>query len=185
MKQILIISGHPDLAHSLANKTILEELQKLLPVAEYAYLDRLYPDFRIDAETEQKRLQGADVIVLQVPLVWYGMPALMHKWMEDTFTHGFSHGSEGDKLKGKQLVVSFTSGASEDMYSRGGLQNYPIEDFLPPLRQMANLCRMKWGGYVYSGGLSYAGRADRELARAMREKAVRHARRLVEVLDEL
>lgn len=34
MKKILIISGHPDLNDSFANKTILEEIHKLLPEAE-------------------------------------------------------------------------------------------------------------------------------------------------------
>ena len=57
MKNILIVSGHPDLNNSFANKNILEELNSLLPEAEFAYLDKLYPDFRIDIETEQKRLQ--------------------------------------------------------------------------------------------------------------------------------
>lgn len=50
MKKILIISGHPDLNDSFANKTILEEIHKLLPEAEIVYLDKLYPDFRIDPQ---------------------------------------------------------------------------------------------------------------------------------------
>ena len=50
---------------------------------------------------------------------------------------------------------------------------------------MANLCGMEWCGYVYSGGLSYASRHDAaELAR-MKEKAIRHARLLVEKLKGL
>ena len=35
--------------------------------------------------------------------------------MDETFVHGFSHGSTGDKLKGKK-------------------------EFSPPLKQFANLC---------------------------------------------
>ena len=38
--------------------------------------------------------------------------------MEETFVHGFSHGSTGDKLKDKKLIVSFTSGAPEEMYQK-------------------------------------------------------------------
>lgn len=56
MKKILIVSGHPDLNDSFANKTILEETKKLLPEAEFVYLDKLYPDFQIDVKTEQERL---------------------------------------------------------------------------------------------------------------------------------
>lgn len=185
MKNILIVSGHPDLNDSFANKTILEELARLLPDAETVCLDKLYPDFRIDVQAEQERLLRADIIVLQFPLFWYSAPSLLHRWMEQTFTHGFSHGRTGDKLKGKQLMLSFTSGAPEEMYRRGGLQNYPIDDFLIPYKQMANLCGLQWEGYVYSGGLSYASRHDEaELAR-MKEKAVNHAIRLAQELEKL
>lgn len=105
--------------------------------------------------------------------------------MEQTFVHGFSHGHTGDKLKGKQLVLSFTSGAPEDMYRHGGLQNYPIEDFLPPYKQLANLCGLQWEGYVYSGGLFYASRQDENELLRMKEKAIVHAHTLMEKLNAL
>lgn len=185
MKKILTVSGHPDLNDSFANKTILEETKELLPEAEFACLDKLYPDFRIDVQAEQERLLRADIIVLQYPLFWYSAPSLLHRWMEQTFTHGFSHGRTGDKLRSKQLVLSFTSGAPEEMYRYDGPQHYPIDDFLPPYKQMANLCGMEWCGYVYSGGLLYASRHDTaELAR-MEAKAIRHAHLLVEKLKSL
>lgn len=182
MKKILIVSGHPDLNDSFANKTILEETKKLLPEAEFVYLDKLYPDFQIDVKTEQERLLRADIIVLQYPIFWYSAPSLMHRWIEQTFTHGFSHGTTGDKLRGKQLVLSFTSGAPEEMYRQGGLQCYPIDDFLPAYKQMAKLCGLQWCDYIYSGELSYASRHDEtELAR-MKDKAIQHAHLLVEKL---
>ena len=104
MKNILIVSGHTDLNDSVANKTILEELEKELPQAEFDYLDRLYPDFQIDIPAEQEKLVKADVLVLQFPVFWYAIPSLMSRWMEQAFQHGFSHGSTGDKLKGKKLI---------------------------------------------------------------------------------
>lgn len=79
MKKILIVSGHPDLNDSFAGKTILEETKKLLPEAEFVYLDKLYPDFRIDVQAEQERLLRADIIVLQYPLFWYSAPSLLHR----------------------------------------------------------------------------------------------------------
>lgn len=185
MKKILIVSGHPDLKDSFANKTILEETRTLLPEAEFVYLDKLYPDFRIDVQAKQERLLRADIIVLQYPLFWYSAPSLLHRWMEQTFTHGFSHGRTGDKLKGKQLVLSFTSGALEEMYRYDEPQHYHIDDFLPPYKQMANLCGMEWCGYVYSGGLSYASRHDATELVRMKEKAVRHTHLLVEKLKGL
>ena len=69
MKNVLIISGHTDLATSVANKTILETLANRLPKAEIVKLDELYPDFKINVEAEQQRLIRADIIVLQFPVL--------------------------------------------------------------------------------------------------------------------
>ena len=85
MKNVLIISGHTNLAASVANKTILETLNERLPEAEIVKLDELYPDFKIDVEAEQQKLLRADIIVLQFPLFWYSAPSILERWMEETF----------------------------------------------------------------------------------------------------
>jgi len=179
MKNILIVSGHNNLNQSFANKIILEKLQHLLPQAEFDFLDKLYPDYRIDVDKEQQRLIKADVIVLQFPFFWYGMPSILKKWIEDVFIHGFSHGSTGNKLHGKKIIMSFTAGAPGEMYQHGGLQNYTIDEFIPPMRQFANLCGMEWQDYIFSSGLSYASRNDRAILEQMRQKAIAHAEKLV------
>jgi len=185
MKNILVVSGHPDMNDSFANKTILEEMIKLMPEAEYVYLDKLYPDFHIKAEVEQQRLLKADIIVLQYPVFWYSMPSLLHRWIEQTFLHGFSHGSTGDKLKGKKLVLSFTTGAPEEMYSHEGAMNCTMDELLLGAKLMANLCQLQLCGYVYTGGVSYAIRNDAEKLDEMRTKSVEHAHRLVKKLKAL
>lgn len=185
MKNILVVSGHTDLNNSVANKTILEELQKNLPNADFLILDKLYPTFQINTEAEQQRIVNSDIIVLQFPLFWYSVPSIMSRWIEEVFVHGFSHGSTGNKVRGKKLVLSFTSGAPEEMYQTGGLQNYPIEDFLPPLKQFANLCGMDWCGYIYSGGLSYANRNDETKLKQMHDKSLEHASRLLKHINSI
>ncbi len=179
MKNVLIVSGHTDLKQSFANQIIIDELKRLLPQAEYALLDDLYPDYRIDVPTEQERLLRADIIVMQFPFFWYTMPSLMKKWGENVFVHGFSHGSTGNKLHGKKLIMSFTAGAPESMYQHGGLQNYTIDEFMPPMKQFANLCGMEWQDYVFTGGLSYANRCDEIKLEDMRKRSIAHAERLV------
>lgn len=109
----------------------------------------------------------------------------MQKWLEDVFVHGFSHGRTGDKLRGKKLVISFTSGAPEEMYQKAGLQNYEIDEFLPPLKQTANMCGMQFSGVVYSGGLSYQSRHDEEKLAVMHQKAILHAKRVAELVKNL
>ncbi|MBQ8920049.1 MAG: NAD(P)H-dependent oxidoreductase [Acidaminococcaceae bacterium] len=186
MKKILIVSGHTNLNNSFANKIILDKLAKDLPEAVFDYLDKEYPDFAIDVKAEQQKLVDADIIVLQFPVFWYSYPSIMHRWMEDVFEHGFSHGSRGKALLGKKLVASFTTGAPEEMYVKGGPQLYPIDELvIPAIKSTANLCSMDYAGYVYTGGVSYAGNPDEEKAKEMRAKAEKHAERLEALLATL
>ena len=185
MKNVLIISGHTDLSTSVANKTILDTLSERLPQAEIVRLDMLYPDFRIDVKAEQERLLRADIIVLQFPVFWYSAPSILERWMEETFQHGFSHGSTGDKLKGKKLVLSFTTGAPAEMYRRDGVMGYDIEDFLSCYKAMCALCQMEYAGHVFTGGVSYGNRTTPELIEGQKAVSVEHAERLVQLLERL
>ena len=186
MKKILIVSGHTNLNNSFANKIILDKLAKDLPEAVFDYLDKEYPDFAVDVKAEQQKLVDADIIVLQFPVFWYSYPSIMHRWMEDVFEHGFSHGSRGKALLGKKLVASFTTGAPEEMYVKGGPQLYPIDELvIPAIKSTANLCSMDYAGYVYTGGVSDAGNPDEEKAKEMRAKAEKHAERLEALLATL
>lgn len=185
MKHVLVISGHTNLKESVANKTILETLEKKLPEAEIVKLDELYPDFKIDVKTEQERLLRADIIVFQFPVFWYSAPSLLQRWMEETFQHGFSHGSKGDKLKGKKLVLSFTTGAPEAMYSHNGAMGYDIEDFLPCFKATCRLTQMDYAGYIFTGGVSYGNRTSPELIEQQVKVSEGHAERLIKLLETL
>ena len=140
MANILIVSGHTNLDDSVANKEILYRLKELLPDVEFDLLSELYPDYKIDVEKEQEKLQKADIIVLQYPIFWYSMPSLLERWMEEVFQHGFSHGTTGDKLKGKRLIISFTTGAPEEAYTKEGRMRYTIGEFLNPIKATCKQC---------------------------------------------
>jgi putative NADPH-quinone reductase len=179
MQNILVISGHTDLQDSVANRTILEELQLELPEADFLYLDQAYPDFKIDVKKEQARLMQADVIVFQFPIFWYAIPSLLQRYLEEVFQYGFSHGDTGDKLQGKRLIASFTTGGTEKMCTKDGLMGFDIDEFLPSLQATANLCGMEWGEFVYTGGVSYQMRNDQAAHTQMITKAKDHAKRVV------
>lgn len=186
MSHVLIVSGHTDLAHdSFANKAILEELAKTLPEATIDYLDREYPNFVIDVAAEQKKLEAADIVVLQFPIFWYSMPSLMAKWMEDTFVHGWSHGSTGHALQGKKLLISFTTGAPADLYVEGGPKMFPVESMMTRFQQVANLTGMVYEGYIFTGGVSYASRSNEEAAKTMLGACHDHVERLLARINEL
>ena len=183
MSNVLIVSGHPRTGDdSVANKTILEELVALLPDAEIDHLDELYPNYTFDVEAEQEKLRDADVIVLQYPLWWYGWPSLLHKWVEDVFVRGFSHGSTGTALRGKKLVASVTTGAPQAYYAADSVD---FNDLLTPAKATCALTGMEFAGSLPLFGVSYANRTD-EAARAdMVERSREHAKRLAEFISSL
>lgn len=187
MTRLLIISGHPDLDHSLANRTILSDLQDLPGFqVEQRRLDRLYPDFRIDVAAEQAALVQADIIVWQFPLHWYALPALLKKWVDDVLVFGFAHGTGGDKLHGKVLIQSFTTGAPAEAYAHGKPMNFTIEEFLPPQRQTAALCGMEYRSPIHSSAMMFIPGVSSDADRANVEaRAHNHADRLIAALRNL
>ena len=183
MTNVLIVSGHPRLGDdSVANKTILEELASLLPEAAFDQLSDLYPDGVINVEAEQDKLRGADVIVLQYPLWWYGWPSLLQKWVEDVFVHGFSHGSTGTALRGKKLVVSLTTGAAESYYDA---QPGGIEHFLAAVKATSALTGLEYAGVLPLYGVSYANRTDEAARAEMVTRSRDHAARVAELVAKL
>ena len=155
MNKVLLISGHPRLDSSLANRMILADLEaKMDAPLTVRRLDTLYPDRRIDIAAEQAALMEADTIIWQFPMHWYALPALMKEWVDEVLSYGFAHGATGDKLRGKRLILSFTAGAPGETYAVGQRMNRPIEDFLHPLHQTALLCGMDWQTPVYSTGMT-------------------------------
>lgn len=178
MKKILIVSGHTDtVTDSVANRTILELMESQLPGCRIDYLDRLYPDFKIDTAAEQEKLQWAEVIVLQFPVFWFSFPSIMHRWMEQTFLHGFSHGSTGDKLQGKKLLLSYTTGAP------AGAMNF--EEFFGFVKAACQFTGMEYAGSVHTGGVSYQMRQDPQMLADIKHKAQQHAEQLLELLQQL
>lgn len=178
MKNVLIVSGHPELNTSIANQTILSEVAQTLPEAEIRRLDTLYPDYKFDIEAEQSALLKADVIVFQFPFSWYSMPGLMKLWLDQVFMHGFSHGSKG-KLGGKKLILSFTTGAPVAAYQKDGVMKHTIDDYIPQFETTATLCGLDFQEPIYTNGISYTARNDEATINAQRELAKDHAARLI------
>ncbi len=115
---VVIISGHPDLKNSVANKTILDEIAKLCPQAEIRKLDELYPDCNFDIKAEQAALEKADVIIFQYPTHWYNVPGILKLYIDKVMEHGWAYGSKGTALKGKAFIASTTVGAPENLYRK-------------------------------------------------------------------
>lgn len=109
----LLILAHPYYTQSIANKTIVNELIKTYPDLEVRDIFQLYPDYKIDVSAEQEALLRHDTIILQYPMFWFNMPAILKLWFDEVFTYQFAYGSQGDKLKDKKVIISMTVGQKE------------------------------------------------------------------------
>ena len=178
MSKVLIVLAHPNFEKSFGNKGIVENFKSLCPVAEVDDLYKLYPDFKIDLKKEQEKLLKADIIIFQFPMFWYNAPALLRLWFEKVLEHGFAYGSKGTSLKGKKLIVSFTTGSATDDYKEGGVQNFTLDDLMKGLHQLANLCSMKYEGYIATGGLTFFLKDKPEEMKKMQENLEKHAEQL-------
>lgn len=143
MKKILVIYAHPSPRKSRANKTIIDRIKDLPNVTLHDLYEE-YPQSYIDIKKEQLALREHDLIMFQQPFYWYSMPPLLKQWEDDVLEYGFAYGENGTFLKGKDFLLSLTIGGPEDAYQPNGYNSYPIDDFLPPYKQTAKLCGMKW-----------------------------------------
>lgn len=184
MKKVIIVSAHDTVVDSVANKYILEDLKNKLPEAVFDDLDAQYANFEFDVKEEQKKLEEADIIVLQYPFYWYSMPGLLHRWMEQVFEHGWSHGRTGNALHGKTLIASFTTGAPEVAYSHEGMMQFELDEYLAPFKSTCILTGMNWGGFVGTTGVSYSDRKP-ENEVATRAKLNEHTDKLMAVIKAI
>ncbi|CAI2446412.1 NAD(P)H-dependent oxidoreductase [Serratia liquefaciens] len=98
-----------------------------------------------DIELEQEKLLWADTVILQFPLWWFSMPAILKGWVERVYAYGFAYGVGehsdvrwGDRygegtLAGKRAMLIVTTGGWESHYAQRGI-NGPIDDILFPIQ---------------------------------------------------
>lgn len=101
---------------------------------------RLSPDI----VAEQAKLDRADLVVLQFPLWWFGMPAILKGWVDRVFIRGYAYGipdldHPGRSLRygtgglvGKRALAMVTVGGHKTSYLPRGIDG-ALEDLLFPL----------------------------------------------------
>jgi NAD(P)H dehydrogenase (quinone) len=93
--------------------------------------------FAPDIVAEMEKLFWCDALILQIPLWWFGLPAILKGWVDRVFASGgriYGSGKWYDRgvFAGKRAMCSVTVGGVPSMYSERGL-NGPIADILFPI----------------------------------------------------
>jgi NAD(P)H dehydrogenase (quinone) len=96
-----------------------------------------------DVRREQQKLAEAELLVIQFPLWWYGMPAILKGWFDRVLTSGFAYGDMdpdlgvprryGDGgLAGRKALIVVTAGEDERSIGPRGISG-DLESLLFPL----------------------------------------------------
>jgi NAD(P)H dehydrogenase (quinone) len=93
--------------------------------------------FADDIREEMGKLFWCDALILQFPLWWFGLPAILKGWVDRVFASGgriYGGGKWYDKgvFAGKRAMCSVTIGGTASLYSQHGL-NGPINSILFPI----------------------------------------------------
>jgi glutathione-regulated potassium-efflux system ancillary protein KefF len=138
-----VLAAHPDWRESRVNRLLVEQA-RAVPGVQVQDLYASYPDYDIDVDAEQARVEAAQLLVLLHPIQWYSMPALMKLWLDEVLRYGWAYGRAGTALAGKDLWLVTTTGGPESSYHPQGYNRYFFDAFLPPYEQTAALCGMRF-----------------------------------------
>jgi NAD(P)H dehydrogenase (quinone) len=118
------------------NFTTVHNPEILRQQAEEAHA-AAHDGFAPELQAEMDKLFWCDALILQFPLWWFGLPAILKGWVDRVFASGgriYGGGKWYDRgvFAGKRAMCSLTIGGPASMYSREGL-NGPIESILFPI----------------------------------------------------
>ncbi|HWX33695.1 MAG TPA: NAD(P)H-dependent oxidoreductase [Steroidobacteraceae bacterium] len=87
-------------------------------------------------QTEMDKLAWCDTLILQFPLWWFGMPAILKGWIDRVFAVGRAYGNrrwfDVGVFAGKRAMCSVTVGGLEHVYTEQGI-NGPMSSILFPI----------------------------------------------------
>lgn len=149
----LVVVGHPALADSSTQpflKALSQDLALWHPLAA-----------PFDPQHERQALWQADRIILQFPLYWYSVPAIMKQWLDEIFDDALL-GPDHTRLVGKELGVVVSLGRPEDEFGAGQKQGFTIDEYLRPLQGLAQATGMGWLPPLVISQFAYQTAAQRQ-----------------------
>ncbi len=85
---------------------------------------------------EIEKLEWCDLLILQFPLWWFGLPAILKGWVDRVLVMGRVYGGgkwyDNGAFKGKRAMLSVTTGGPASIYQSDGL-NGDIHQILFPV----------------------------------------------------
>lgn len=81
--------------------------------------------FAPDIQTELDKLLWCDQLILQFPLWWFSVPAIMKGWIDRVLVNGIAYGAgrrfDTGGLRGRRAMLAITTGCYPEMMAPDGL----------------------------------------------------------------
>lgn len=96
--------------------------------------------FSKELQEEMDALANAEVLILNFPLWWFGLPAILKGWIDRVLAYGFAYGGEygmyqDGRFKEKKAFLSFTTGTPAAAYSLTGFHKREMNDLLRNMQE--------------------------------------------------
>ncbi|CAM3223903.1 MULTISPECIES: NAD(P)H-dependent oxidoreductase [Pseudomonas] len=89
-----------------------------------------------DIQSELDKVLWADLLILNFPIFWFSMPAMLKGWVDRVLVSGVCYGGkrfyDQGGLAGKRALVTVTLGGREHMFGEGAIHG-PLEAMLRPI----------------------------------------------------
>lgn len=144
MKTLVVVSHpYPDQSHAI---NALQQTAENTNDVVVRNLEALYGDDLngFDVAAEQKAHDAAERIVYLFPIHWFNLTPMLKAYLNQVWTYGWAFGPDGKALRGKQMQVVVTAGASRHTYSAEGLIHSTIDEVLTPMKASAYYVGMEY-----------------------------------------
>lgn len=97
-----------------------------------AFIDGTLP---ADVAAEIEKVESADLVVLQFPIWWFGVPAILKGWLERVYVSGLYTSRmryDAGKFRGRRAMLSATGGGPADTFLHDG-RNGDIDLLMWPM----------------------------------------------------
>lgn len=89
-----------------------------------------------DIALEVEKVKACDLLILNFPLYWFSVPAILKGWIDRVFLSGVMYGGRNfydqGRMAGKKAWVTFTLGGRDHMFGPDAVHP-PIETVLAPV----------------------------------------------------
>jgi NAD(P)H dehydrogenase (quinone) len=92
--------------------------------------------FAPEVDAEIAKMEAADLMIWQLPLWWFGLPAILKGWVDRVFAMGRTYGGgriyDSGTFRGRRAMLSLTTGGPAPAYAPDGF-NGDLAAILKPI----------------------------------------------------